>query len=314
MTTSGKVAFLYDFVQSSGAGPAGPLVQGTDGNFYGTTAYGGDANGDGVVFKITSSGKYTNLHTFDGTDGKTPTAGLVQASDGNLYGVTSAGGTNGIGTLFKITTAGVFTKLVDFTTTDGSSPQVTLVQHTNGILYGEAKSDGKNGLGTFYSYNATLPAFIRPVVNYGKVTAKVGILGQGFTGTTAVTFNGVSASFSVLTDTYLTASVPSLATAGIVTVTTPTGKLSSLQTFIILPSVLSFSPTSGPVGSSVVITGGGFTGASKVTFGVVKATTFTVNSASQITATVPTGAVTGKIAVTTSQGTATSSGTFTVTP
>jgi hypothetical protein len=188
------------------------------------------------------------------------------------------------------------------------------VQHTNGILYGEAKSDGKNGFGTFYSYNAILPAFIRPVVNYGKVTAKVGILGQGLIGTTAVTFNGVSASFSVSSDTYMTATVPSLATTGIVTVTTPTGKLSSLQTFIILPSVLSFSPSSGPVGTSVVITGGGFTGALKVTFGGVKATSYTVNSASQITATVPTGAVTGKVAVTTPQGTATSSGTFTVTP
>jgi uncharacterized repeat protein (TIGR03803 family) len=314
MSTSGKPTFLYDFVQSSGAGPVGPLVQATDGNFYGTTAYGGDANSDGVVFKITSSGKYTNLHTFDGTDGKTPTAGLVQASDGNLYGVTSAGGANGIGTLFKITTGGVFTKLVDFTSADGSTPQITLVQHTNGILYGEAELGGKNGVGTFYSYDATLPAFIRPVVSYGKVTNVVGILGQGFTGTTAVTFNGVSATFSVFSDTYLTATVPSLATAGIVTVTTPTVELSSLQKFIILPSVLSFSPTSGKIGSSVVINGGGLTGASKVTFGGVKATTFTVNSASKVTATVPTGAVTGKIAVTTSQGTATSTGTFTVTP
>lgn len=313
MTTSGKVTFLYDFVQSSGAGPVGPLVQGTDGNFYGTTAYGGDANGDGVVFKVTSSGKYTNLHTFNGADGKTPTAGLVQASEGNLYGVTSAGGTNGIGTVFKVTTGGVFTKLVDFTTTDGSTPQITLVQHTNGILYGEAELGGKYSTGTFYSYNATLPAFIRPLVNYGKVANVVGILGQGFTGTTAVTFNGVSASFSVSSDTYMTATVPNLATAGIVTVTTPTGKLSSLQTFIILPSVSSFTPTSGKVGSSIVITGGGLTGASKVTFGGVKATTFTVNSASQITATVPTGAVTGKIAVTTPQGSATSSGTFTLT-
>ena len=314
MTTSGKATYLYDFVQSSGAGPVGPLVQGTDGNFYGTTAYGGDANGDGVVFKVTSSGKYTNLHAFNGTDGKTPTAGLVQASDGNLYGVTSGGGANGIGTLFKVTTAGVFTKLIDFTTTDGSTPQITLVQHTNGILYGEAELGGKFGVGTFYSYNATLPAFIRPLVNYGKVTNMIGILGQGFTGTTAVTFNGVSASFSVSSDTYMTATVPSLATTGIVTVTTPTGKLSSLQTFIILPSVLSFSPTSGKVGSSVVITGGGLTGASKVTFGGVKATSYTVNSASQVTATVPIGAITGKIAITAPAGTATSSGTFTVTP
>lgn len=315
MTPGGKVTFLYDFDQVNGADPTGPLVQSVDGNFYGTTAFGGDANGDGVVFKITSAGKITNLHTFNGTDGKQPTAGLVLASDGNFYGVTSAGGATGSGTLFEITSGGVFTKLHDFSSpADGATPEVTLLQHTNGTLYADSLGGGKFSLGTFYSWDAEFPAFIKLVSTTGTVGTSIGILGQGFTGTTAVSLNGSSASFSFVSDTYITATVPNPATAGIVTITTPTGKLSSLQSFIILPSVLSFSPTSGKVGSTVVITGGGLTGASKVTFGGVKATSYTVNSASQITATVPTGAVTGKIAVTTSQGTATSSGTFTVTP
>ena len=148
----------------------------------------------------------------------------------------------------------------------------------------------------------------------GTVGTSIGILGQGFTGTTAVTFNGSSASFSVVSDTYITATVPKAATVGIVAVTTPTGILSSLQRFIVLPSVLSFNPSSGKVGTTVVITGGGLTAASKVTFGGVKATLYTVNTASQITATVPIGAKTGKIAVTTPQATTTSSATFTVTP
>jgi uncharacterized repeat protein (TIGR03803 family) len=74
MTPAGKVTFLYQFDQVNGAKPLGPLVQGTDGNFYGTTAAGGDANGDGVIFKLTSQGKITILHKFNGTDGKQPTA------------------------------------------------------------------------------------------------------------------------------------------------------------------------------------------------------------------------------------------------
>src|SRR5205807_3278274 len=98
-----------------------------------------------------------------------------------------------------------------------------------------------------------------------------------------------------------------------VTVATPSGFRVSSKNFRVLPVISSFSPTSGPVGTHVVITGTGLSQASTVTFGGVKATAFTVNSATQVTATVPTGAVTGKIAITTSGGVATSSGAFTVT-
>jgi hypothetical protein len=88
--------------------------------------------------------------------------------------------------------------------------------------------------------------------------------------------------------------------------------LTSNVPFRVIPQITSFSPTSGPVGTSVVITGESFKGATSVTFGGVKAPSFTVNSYTQITATVPTGAKTGKIGVTTPGGTATSAGTFTV--
>jgi hypothetical protein len=98
-----------------------------------------------------------------------------------------------------------------------------------------------------------------------------------------------------------------------VTVTTPGGVLTSNRVFRVLPGILSFSPSSGPVGTQVTITGTNFTGATRVTFGGVKATTFTVNNDSQITATVPTGAKTGPLTVTTPEGTATSSTVFTVT-
>ena len=140
------------------------------------------------------------------------------------------------------------------------------------------------------------------------------ILGQGFTGTTKVSFNGVSAtSFRVVSDTYLTAVVPSGATTGFVSILTPGATLKSNRKFLVAPANLTFTPTSGPVGTVVTITGTSLTGATKVAFGGVKAITFTVNSDTQITATVPTGAVTGKISVTTPGGTATSTDSFTVT-
>ncbi len=82
ITTAGKLTTIYQFDQTHGAGPLGPVIQGTDGNFYGTTSAGG-TNGRGVVFKLTSTGVITVLHNFIGNDGETPLAGLIQANDGN---------------------------------------------------------------------------------------------------------------------------------------------------------------------------------------------------------------------------------------
>jgi uncharacterized repeat protein (TIGR03803 family) len=314
MTPSGSVTFLHEFDKTDGAGPLAPVVQGTDGNFYGTTSVGGDANGDGVIFKLTPSGQYTVLHTFNGTtDGKQPSAGLVEATDGNFYGATTIGGSKNYGTIYKITAAGAFSVVYNFDNTTGSTPQVTLFQHTNGDLYGDAYGGGI-GYGTVYTLDTELQPFVTLLPNWGTVGASIGILGQGFTSATAVSFDGASAKFTVDSDTYLTAVVPSAAITGNVMVTTGAGPMKSNRIFIVLPSVSSFSPTSGDAGDSVVITGGGFTNASQVTFDGVQATTFTVNSSSKITATVPTGVKTGKIAVTTPEGTATSSGTFTVVP
>ena len=187
-----------------------------------------------------------------------------------------------------------------------------LVQHTDGSIYGLAHGGGLRGDGVFYSLALNLGSKVKAVLSSGKVGSRVEILGGGFTGATAVSFNGQPSHFVFVSDTYLTAVVPAGATTGPITVKTPTGTFSSMTSFLVVPKVISFSPTSGPVGTPVVITGNSFTGATKVTFGGVPATSFTVDSDSQITATVPTDAQTGKIGVTTPGGTGTSSGTFTV--
>jgi len=111
---------------------------------------------------------------------------------------------------------------------------------------------------------------------------------------------------------YLTATVPNGATTGFVTVTTSGGALKSNKIFRVTPQITSFTPTSGLVGASVTITGVSLKQTTKVTFGGVKAASFTVDSDTRVTATVPSDAVTGSIAITTAGGTATSSGTFTV--
>jgi uncharacterized repeat protein (TIGR03803 family) len=107
MTPSGKVTTLHSFEQTDGDNPISNLVQGTDGNFYGTASYGGKYPNFGTVFKITPSGKFTTLQNFDSTDGSYPYAGLIQATNGKFYGATFAGGTStacsyGCGTVFSL--------------------------------------------------------------------------------------------------------------------------------------------------------------------------------------------------------------------
>ena len=322
ITPKKKFVVLHAFTGTDGQNPMGAIIQGTDGNFYGATRAGG-TGGLGVVYKMTPSGNLTVLHNFanDGF-GSTPFAGLVQATDGKLYGVTIANPGTSFGVLFQITTGGTYNNLVLFTNTSGNfkgnGPQVTPYQHTNGTLFGDTTSGGTgtsgcNFCGVLYSLNMGIGPFARLVYWWGKVGDTVQILGQGFTGTTSVKFNGTATSFNVVSDTYLTATVPSGGTAGNVTVTTPTGTLTSNHTFLVIPVVTGFSPPGGPVGSAVTITGSGLTGVTLVKFGA-KSAAFTINNDSSITATVPTGAKTGKISVTSPGGVAMSKLKFTVTP
>ena len=151
---------LHSLVKTDGAFPWDAPVQASDGNFYGTTQNGGNtacASGCGTVFKMTPNGKLTTF-SFDGTNGSDPFAGLVQAANGEFYGVTSSGGTgNGggncptnCGTVFKITPGGKLTTLHNFNYTDGLSPLGRLLLATNGNFYGTTQSGGSAVSGTLF--------------------------------------------------------------------------------------------------------------------------------------------------------------------
>jgi hypothetical protein len=147
----------------------------------------------------------------------------------------------------------------------------------------------------------------------GPVGTSVDIQGTNFTGATSVTFNGAAANYTVNSSTDITAHVPAGATSGPISVTTSAGTGTSNDSFTVIPppTIVSFTPTSGQVGTSVSITGTGFTGATSVTFNGAAAN-YMINSPTSITATVPNGATTGPISVTTPGGTGTSSTSFAV--
>jgi hypothetical protein len=153
----------------------------------------------------------------------------------------------------------------------------------------------------------------------GSVGTQVTITGSGFTGANKVTFNGLNAAFTFVSDTTIKATVPNGATTGPIAVTTTGGGTGTSSTNFTVttqtpaPKISSFSPTSGRVGTLVTITGSGFTGTNKVTFHGVNATTYALVSDTKITANVPNGATTGPIAITTPGGTVNSTQSFRVT-
>lgn len=159
MNLSGAQTILHSFENSATDGryPIGSLIQGTDGNFYGMTPYGG-ALGHGVVFMMTPSGVETILHSFTGSattpvDGSAPNGSLIQGTDGNFYGTTQQGGANNAGTVFMMTPNGTVTVLHSFNTTDGSSPDGSLIQGKDGYFYGTTYAGGASDNGTVFKIN-----------------------------------------------------------------------------------------------------------------------------------------------------------------
>jgi uncharacterized repeat protein (TIGR03803 family) len=157
MSASGALSTLHRFTfgGNEGDSPFAALLQAADGNFYGTTFSGGSSN-SGCVFKMTSLGTVTTLHSFSGADGANPRGGLTQGSDGMLYGVTKGGGDNpDHGTLFKMTTDGALSTLFRFGGTNGFSPRGGLVLSRDGNFYGTTLNGGVYGRGAVFRMSTT---------------------------------------------------------------------------------------------------------------------------------------------------------------
>jgi len=254
---------LYDFCSQAnctdgdngigiGSGVPTALVQATNGNLYGTTVAGGASNA-GVVFEMTPAGAYTTLYSFCSqpgcADGNHPTGALIQGTDGNLYGVTTFGGnyydgpsgycgaSYGCGTIFQITPGGALTTLYTFCSlpncADDTWPSAGLIQDTNGTFYGTTQSNS-----SVFSLSTGLGPFVKTVPASGAVGKSVIILGTNLTGATAVTFNGLAAAFTIpVSSSEITATVPAadgaINASGYVTVTTPSGTLTSNVPFLL---------------------------------------------------------------------------------
>jgi uncharacterized repeat protein (TIGR03803 family) len=249
MTLTGSLTTIYNFpgfTQSSSA-----LIQGADGNFYGTTANGGtgEYGAGGTFFTVTPSGALTTLYNFcsqqNCTDGEQP-ANIYLATDGNFYGITWYGGVsnNNQGTIFQFTPSGTLTTLHNFDGTDGSGPAGggTLMQDTNGTLYGTMLQGGNEWpscadgcVGTIFSLDMGLGPFVETLPTSGKVKAAVKILGTNLTGATSVTFNGTAATFTVASSSEITTTVPEGATTGVVKLVTAGGTTLTSNTVFQVP-------------------------------------------------------------------------------
>jgi uncharacterized repeat protein (TIGR03803 family) len=186
ITPSGTLTLLHFFAGSDGQFPFGTIIQGSDGNFYGTTIQGG-TNGAGTVFKMDATGAVTTLHSFVGNDGAQPYGGLTNGNDGNLYGMTTVGGEgydaqSGYGTVFKITPGGTFTSIHSFNGSDGWFAKGELTRGSDGNFYGTSSQGGaffnaakfQSGFGSIFKITpggslTTLHSFAGSAANDGSI-------------------------------------------------------------------------------------------------------------------------------------------------
>jgi uncharacterized repeat protein (TIGR03803 family) len=162
LDTNGLLSSLISFNGANGCNPIfGGLLEGRDGNFYGTTTYGGtnfagQFTGLGTLFRITTNGVLSTLVYFSGTNGSNPYGGLAVGSDGSFYGTTRSGGSYGLGTIFRITADGTLTNLLSFNGTNGARPSGDIAQAADGTFYGlaTARLEGTNWTyGTVFNFN-----------------------------------------------------------------------------------------------------------------------------------------------------------------
>ena len=252
-----KTTVLHSFVEQAGqifpdgAYPKAALTQASDGRLYGTTSSGGALTTyyqSGTLFRITPSGVFSKLWDFNATDpsvnGIAPWGGLIQASDGNLYGTTTAGGgAPNSGILYQLTLAGALSQVISFNAaTTGALPEAVPLQAADGTLFitnnGGTVSNNKYQ-GAIVQIANGLPA-PKPILRgfapaSGTVGQPVTIFGGHFVGTTRVAFHGTAAPFTVRSTNTIIATVPSGATSGPVTVTNAGGSTTSATSFTVLP-------------------------------------------------------------------------------
>lgn len=258
VTPSGTLNTLYSFCSQAscvdGSSPTS-LVQGTDGDLYGITQAGGAnclnflPSGCGTIFKLTAKGALTTLYSFcaqtNCPDGSFPD-GIMQATDGNLYGTTSQGGLSGNwGTIFRIPINGGLQTVHRFCSQancdDGAGPMAGLMQATDGNFYGTTGEGGSNclrvaGCGSVFRLTMGLSPFVDIVPSFGKVGSVISILGNDLEKTKSVTFNGNAlAPFTTISNTLIRVTVPAGATTGVIQVNTVDGALSSNAAFRVLP-------------------------------------------------------------------------------
>jgi hypothetical protein len=263
----------------------------------------------GTISVTTSGGTATSTASFTVTNSAptissfTPTSGLAGAAV-TITGTNFTGATavkfNGTTATFTVNSATQISATVPVTATSGAISVTT----PNGTATSASSFTVTQPAPTISSFTPTS----------GLAAAAVTITGTNFTGATAVKFNGTTATFTVNSATQIGTGVPATATTGTISVTTPGGTATSSSTFTVVPpapTISSFAPTTGQVGTPVTLIGTNFTGTTAVAFNGTAAT-FTVSSATQISTTVPTAATTGKVTVATAGGTATSASNFTV--
>jgi uncharacterized repeat protein (TIGR03803 family) len=249
VSPSGQFSTVYSFCTTkpcTNANPAANLMQSASGNQYGTS-FGGNLYG--TVFEFRSGGGVKTLYNFcqhsECADGYFPSGTLQLGTDGNFYGTTTSGGVypcNGsCGTLFEITPTGALTTLYRFCSqancADGKRPEGSLMQATDGNFYGVTYSGGDSacpdGCGTAFRLATGLQTFVVASPSASPEGNRITILGNRLNGASVVRFNGAAATFRVVSDTAITATVPVGATSGMVTVTTPTGTLNSHFAFTV---------------------------------------------------------------------------------
>jgi uncharacterized repeat protein (TIGR03803 family) len=286
-----KLTILQSFTGPNGSTPQAGMTLGTNGMFYGTTEYGGKTSFGGTVYKITSSGTLTQIYSFcsrtNCSDGSLPFSKLVQANNGNFYGTTYNGGAHDYGTVFQITPAGVLTTIHSFAGADGRYPNAPLIQATDGSIYGTTSIGGSNGQvgdGTIFAVTST-----------GQF-----ILLHSFDGTDGLGPAGLMQG----TDGAIYGSA---AGGGI----NNSGTIFKLD--LGLGPFVGFVQPFGKVGQTGPIIGQDLTGATSVAINGLPAA-FTVISDTQLLVTVPQGATTGFVTVTTQTGTLTSNVRFHVIP